>query len=185
MGGHALENVEPLIFQSNNDIEYQGPTLASDETALGTGVTSIAKLYDDLKDGRLEANSTNNIIKVGNVKIYDIGDKVWVTLDDRTVFDGGAILSKDIEARTLTLTNTLTSIASTGSRVVVKLGADVTMSLYGIAIAKKFDWGYRGVMAKDHSDIRIGLMVRIEIEFTAGVNKDITVLIRTTVVGGS
>jgi len=182
-----LEDVEPLYYKSANNVEFLDVTLAADGTAISSITDCIAKLYDDNKDDKTVADAASgaNVIQVSRIKKFAVGDTIIITQDDETDHDGGLITVIDSESSTLTFTTVTTDTCAAGRVVKVKLGANVTMTLFGTPVPGQEDWGFRGIITAAHSNLYIGQQVRIEIEFDGGANKERVILLRTNVVGGS
>ena len=182
-----MEDVEPLYYKSANNVEFLDVTLAADGTAISSITDCIAKLYDDNKDDKTISDVASGIrvFPVAHVKRFAVGDTFIITQDDETEHNGGLINVIDAEASTVQFANVTTDTCAAGRAVKVKLGADVTMTLFGTPVPGQEDWGFRGIITAAHSDLYIGQQVRIEIEFDGGANKERVILLRTNVVGGS
>lgn len=152
-----------IIHLSNNTVRLRGPTNTDDDSLISTG-TCIGRLFDDSKETTLTANTGggSTVLPVFDATPFGIHDVIYVRLETGAWHDGGAVVSTDVEAKTVTIFNSLASSAHAGKAVAAKLGADITMTVYGTPVAGTFDWGFRGVILETHDHLYPGMVVRTE-----------------------
>lgn len=179
-----------MKYLSDTLVQLQHPVNEQDNTTIDAG-TCNAILYHDAKDTRLSADeavsgatTTWGVEKPGLFEV-DV-DNAVLERDDGTMHDGGVVTAIDVTAGTITVTNVLTTDdAAKGNRVMVQLGAAVSMSAYGTPDIDTLDntWGFEGVIESSHADLNPGIPIRIEITLDASGVK-LTDTIHTHVSGG-
>tara|TARA_R110002096_G_scaffold157101_13_gene321920 strand:+ start:189 stop:734 length:546 start_codon:yes stop_codon:yes gene_type:complete len=181
-----LENVKPMQFRTDYNVEFRGPHLISTNSAVNSA-TSIARLYNDEKNDLTSSSTASGAttLVADNPSLFQVGDILIITLDDQTLHSCGAITEISLSQSTIKFTTALASIASIGARLGVQLGANISMLLYGSPVVKQYNWGFRGIIPYNHVGLRIGQIIRIEIDFTTSAGAKALSIIRTSIIGGS
>jgi len=177
-------------YLSDTLIQLQHPVDIQNATTIDDG-TCDAVLYHDAKDTRLSADEDVagattewSVERPGN---FEVGvDNAILERDDGTMHDGGVVTARDITAGTITVTNLLTTDdAAKGNRVMVQLGASISLSAYGTPDIDTLDdsWGFEGIIESSHADLDPGVPIRVEITLDASGVK-LTETIHDHVSGG-
>lgn len=155
-----------MQYKSDTLLQLVAPIDEKAGTPISTG-TCTGRLFDDAADALLTADavSTDDELAVDKPNRFEVGvDSVAVELDDGSIFEAGLVTAVDAAAKTVTVTTALTGDAVKGSRVMVKLGADLTLTAYGTPDVDTKTWGFDATVQSDHAGLRPGRAVRAEIE---------------------
>ena len=176
-----------LKYLSDNLVRLRGPVNQQTNAAVSSG-TCNAYLFHDKKDGFLasDVSSTSaTFITVSHPELLTTTDTLIVQRDDGTYANCGLVTSVNKQTGVIGITSGIASgTAKKGNRVMVQLGAAVSMSTYGTPVVGKYDWGFQGTIQSSHGDLAPGVPVRIEIVMNSS-GLVLTEFVRDTVSGGT
>lgn len=179
-------SLSTIRYETDNLLREVRPLdKSTDPPTTVTAGTCTGRLFNNKKDSYLttSAGGGGNILVIRDTRPFVVGDTIYVKLDTGVWHNGGALVSK--QGDTLTITTVLPTAASIYRRVSVKLGPNISMPIYGSPDITTDDWGYGGVIADNHADLRIGMSVRVETQIDAGVDVKLTKTWSAFVRGGT
>lgn len=117
-------------------------------------------------------DSTSTIISIDNFQGWESNMNMEISLDDTTLIERTISLVNP-DSGYLSLSGSPGFDVSSGNIVKRKIGADITMSNFGTfpnvdPVAGDPEWGFRGIINHDHSDIQLGMRLRGEITLVDG-----------------
>jgi hypothetical protein len=162
---------------------HQSAVTSIDSATLMTLTSALPSVVSVGREIRRRVHpSSATVIEVVDGSIFELGDAVEVTLDDGTLQETTVTQRHE---QWITLAAGLSGAASAGRRIAAKLGADITMTLFGTPAVNDETWGYRGTKADDHAGLVEGQKVRVEIELVDDAAVVFTTEFRAIVIGRS
>jgi len=165
-----------LDYRSTHDIEMLAPVRRRDKTTITSG-TCTGRLYDSLKRNELAKAASAGQAKVTlkDQPRFEIGDVARLS-QAAGVFQELTVLLIDWDTKVVTFSGNLTAASPKGSRILSKLGADLTMLPFNAAGASydTKDWGFRIQVTPAHVGVYVDMTVQAEAVLDDGAGTIIT-----------
>lgn len=187
----VVSSVTPGTDETTPGTNFDTVVLASglaNAAAAGARVCLITKSLGSsilpITEGS-EGIETGDVLEVETDTAGTLYSATAGRVDSVRATEDGELAKNQPSARALVFSSgTSIQASSHGRRVRVKLGGDLTMAQYGTALAGRDDWGWAATIPDTHPGIKLGQLLRVEINFNGGAGlADVATLIEP-VVGG-
>lgn len=163
--------MKDLAFLSDNELELLAPVIRADQSVVTTG-TCTGRLFDVRRDDILSADNAGAVLTVRGMNGFEVGETAFMRLDDRAIHTS-LISAVDHTAKTITLADVPASIISAGARILRQIGPTIVQTVFNAVGADPDtdDWGFRGLIADDHAEIELKMIVRAEMTLDDGATR--------------